>query len=164
MPGTRQGPEKRKAWEHPQDLVRLIEAEMAYSTETLAVAWLHDILEDGRKEDGSPVTTDDLLGAGFPKAVVEDIKALSHREGEPKATYLERLKEASPRARIVKCVDRICNLREGKTAFKDRRWARYVGETFYFIFPLAEGLREGKWLQAELAKAAQARPVVPSAR
>ena len=175
MPGRRQGPAKRFAWEHPQDLVQVLTTEMpvevtpAEQEHRIAIAWLHDILEDGRKEDGREVTMHDLFDAAIPEEVVEEVLAMTqakflNRDGEivqePKLKYLERLKEKSVQAKVVKCVDRICNLREGRTTFKDRRWIRYVGETYYFIFPLTEDLPEGAervWLQAELVKAVQAR-------
>lgn len=135
----------------------------------VALGWLHDILEDGKKEDGSPVTMYDLQAEGVPMETVDDVLGMSHetwqdREGqritEPKIKYLTRLSEKSLRVKFVKCVDRICNLREGKEAFKERRWLRYVGETYYFIFPLTEDLPDGAergWLQAELVRAVQAR-------
>lgn len=173
MPGRREGPANRFAWEHPADLVRVLTTEIVPAgvpsdelEKRIELAWLHDILEDGRKEDGSPVTMYDLMRE---QVIVEDVLAMTRREhpgqdgkpfSEPKEKYLARLKEASPRAKLVKCVDRICNLREGKAAFKDRRWIRYVGETYLFIYPLTEDLPVGaerNWLQAELVKAVQAR-------
>lgn len=174
MPGLRQGPAKRKAWEHPQDLVRLITQEMSFvdtpaeeQEKRIAVAWLHDILEDGKKEDGTPVTMYDLLKEGVDQEVVNDVLGLTQqtlqgRDGpflEPKAEYLARLTEQSQRTKLVKCVDRVCNLREGRTTFKVRRWIRYVGETYYFIFPLAEELPdlERSFLRIELIKAVEAR-------
>ena len=81
---------------------------------------------------------------------------------EPKEKYLTRLKEKNNRVKLVKCVDHICNLREGKTTFKDRRWIRYVGETYDFIYPLSDDLQAGPerdWLQRELVRAVQAREV-----
>ena len=84
---------------------------------------------------------------------------------EPKEAYLRRLKEHSRRVKLVKCVDRICNLRGGREAFKDRRWIRYVGESYYFIYPLTEDLQvvERDWLQANLIRAVQARELRTSA-
>jgi (p)ppGpp synthase/HD superfamily hydrolase len=164
MPGLRQGPAKRKAWEHPQDLVSLLTKEMDFietpaeeQEKRVAVAWLHDILEDGKKEDGTTVSVQDLCDEGIRPQVIADVLALTN-EG-PKDAYLAQLKAKSPRAKLVKCVDRICNLREGKDAFKTKRWIRYVGETYYFIFPLTEGLPplERNFLRQELIKAVEAR-------
>lgn len=166
MPGLRQGPAKRKAWEHPQDLVHLLTREMNFievpaeeQAKRVAIAWLHDILEDGKKEDGSGVVVADLDAEGIPTEVIDDVLSLTAMGDEPKSEYLASLKHASTRAKLVKCIDRVCNLREGKEAFKVRRWIRYVGETYYFIFPLAEDLPslERNFLRIELIKAVEAR-------
>lgn len=166
MPGLRQGPAKRKAWEHPQDLVNLLTKEMDFietpaeeQERRIAVAWLHDILEDGKKEGGSSVVVADLEAEGVPTEVIDDVLYLTAMGNKPKSEYLASLKHASTRAKLVKCVDRICNLREGKDAFKTKRWIRYVGETYYFIFPLAEELStlERNFLRIELIKAVEAR-------
>ncbi len=176
MPGLRQGPAKRKAWEHPQDLVHLLTREMNFievpaeeQAKRVAIAWLHDVLEDGRKENGKPVAVYDLFDEGIDQEVIDDVVGLSHRVFEapngsvlePKEKYLARLKEQSPRAKLVKCVDRICNLREGKDDFKTKRWIRYVGETYYFIFPLTADLPtlECDFLRIELIKAVEARVI-----
>lgn len=154
MPGLRQGPAKRKAWEHPQDLVNLLTKEMDFietpaeeQEKRIAVAWLHDILEDGKKEDGSGVVVADLEAEGIPTEVIDDVLSLTAMGDEPKSEYLASLKHASTRAKLV------------KEAFKVRRWIRYVGETYYFIFPLAEDLPtlERNFLRMELVKAVEAR-------
>ena len=108
--------------------------------ETLAIAWLHDIIEDGRKMDGTKVREDDLRGLGISEPVVADVLTLSQREGEDKPTYLNRVAEGSPRVKLVKVVDRICNLREGKDTFKVARWVRYITETQTYILPLVDGI------------------------
>lgn len=180
MPGLRQG-SSRPAWEHPRDLVKLLhELRAAHPTEAdedpmfrqleeegfqamVDIAWMHDLLEDGRKEDGTSVSADDLRKEGFAVEVVEGVVALTHNEGEQKVEYLARLiKTLKPKTAIVKCVDRICNLREGKPVFKDRRWARYVRETDDYIMPLLGLIQdpERSWLQGHLVSARDARPVV----
>lgn len=169
MKGMRQGrpgDPRRPAWEHPGDLVRLLVREYPgkISEGTLIVAWLHDIVEDGRKADGSSVSFDDLRSRGIRASLVSDIATLTKGEREDKLSYLSRLRNApisSPRAKIVKCVDRICNLREGYLLFKDARWARYVGETLYFLLPLADqvGGYEGEWLRQKLIEATELRGI-----
>jgi (p)ppGpp synthase/HD superfamily hydrolase len=159
MPGFRHGPSKRSAWEHPRDLVILLGelpgVRTALVTERLVdVAWMHDLLEDGRKEDGSRVTQLDLFQENFGYYVVTDVVALTAKDGEEKPTYLKRLAAASRFAKIVKCVDRICNLREGASVFKPARWERYVDETTSYLIPLAEGIggEEGPWLKEKLVE------------
>lgn len=132
--------------------------------EVMAVAWLHDIIEDGVRENGKHVTADDLRAERIPEAVIEGVVWLSHQEGEPKHAYLTRVLDAPPKIRLVKLVDRICNLREGKESFKDARWARYVQETAEFITPLLVNLGEFAYLEpllkGMLVSAVAGRPVV----
>lgn len=183
-PGLRQGPGNRQAWEHPQDLVNLL-AELkgiarpplealgpnrldAFFERLTDIAWLHDIIEDGRKGDGSKVTKDDLYHEGIHEDVITAVLHLTHREDEEKIVYLARLRDRAagggigPDVIIVKLVDRICNLREGKNVFKDHRWARVIKETNEYILPMADALplSEQIWLRDNLLAAIQARPVV----
>lgn len=180
MPGLRQG-SSRPAWEHPQDLVRLLgELRIAFATHEEDIlfsqlevegfermediAWAHDLLEDGRKEDGTRVVAEDLFREGLPAEVIKTVGFLTHNEGaEEKVTYLARLKTVlDAKGSIVKLVDRICNLREGRAVFKDRRWARYVRETKDFIIPLLDQVSQPEkgWLEDRLLEALAARPVV----
>lgn len=167
MVGERKGPKgtaPREAWRHPEDLVKLIDEwpmpecwNPNLRTYLKCVSWLHDLIEDGRKEDGTAVTAQDLLDAGVEIYFVKDVVALSQIPGEEKPVYLSRLKDASWAAKLVKCIDRVCNLREGKDCFKDPRWARYVDETKRYVMPLAE--KAHGWFVDELQKAMDARPV-----
>jgi (p)ppGpp synthase/HD superfamily hydrolase len=196
MPGIRQRAKgdtspARPAWKHPEDLAKLLhdligptpdpgpegpgglpvsEREQheytRYRDQLVATAWLHDIIEDGRKLDGTEVTEEDLRAEGVEEIVIEDVVALTQREGEDKPVYLARLEAASSRAKLVKIVDRICNLREGKTTFKDARWARYLDETQKYIVPLLGGVTHSYIrlvLRDLLHTAAGARPAVPPA-
>lgn len=171
MPGDRQGKpgvKARKAWEHPADLVALLEERPGEFSEAgqikaIAIAWMHDLIEDGRKEDGSRVTASDLEGlvVGYedPRAdpyldpmIVEGVIQLTHPEGLTKIAYYETLAAIDYIPKLVKCVDRICNLREGADVFKPARWDRYVHETRTYILPLAQALREetAEWLTKHL--------------
>jgi hypothetical protein len=104
--------------------------------EIMSIAWLHDIIEDGVTPGGRKVTANDLWGEKFSPEIIAGVVWLTHKEGEPKSAYLERIHGAPPKVQLVKLVDRICNLREGKGTFKDARWARYVRETEDFIIPM----------------------------
>jgi len=167
MPGTRQskkGKPTREAWRHPEDLVKLID-EWPFPKSwnpnlrvyLKCVSWLHDIIEDGKKEDGSPVTQEDLIQAGVSWDIVQDVVSLTCLPTEDKPVYLARLGAASVAAKMAKCIDRICNLREGSEVFKDARWARYVDETKSYILPLSLGLHD--WLTDQLEAAVGLRPV-----
>jgi (p)ppGpp synthase/HD superfamily hydrolase len=165
MLGTREGPGNRPAWAHPEDIVRVIENEMpGYYTNRdhlVQVAWLHDIIEDGKKPDGSSVTTLDLLHEGISPLIAHEVSTLTRTKEESRQGYLAVLASISELAKIVKCVDRLCNLREAAETFKDKRWIRYVGETCLFVYPLTEGLSQETrtWLGPELLRAAQRRPL-----
>ncbi|MGC4191552.1 MAG: hypothetical protein QM589_10360, partial [Thermomicrobiales bacterium] len=63
-----------------------------------AVAWLHDTVEDG----GATVAK--LARAGFPRAIVAAVDAISRRPAEAQGAYLERVMR-SPLARVVKRAD-----------------------------------------------------------
>lgn len=180
MPGTRQGPGNRPAWEHPRDLVKLLEelrgafpgpteaSEQALEREgferLVDIAWMHDLIEDGMRRDGVRVTAEDLRREGFDEIVVAGVILLTHREGvESKIAYLERLATTlGEGTAVVKLADRICNLREGKICFKDKRWARVVRETDQYIVPLLNKVQEPErgWLKEKLSEARDARPVV----
>lgn len=164
MPGPREGG-ARSAWEHPCDLVHLLTEEMPFPMDPeekarrAVLGWLHDVLEDGVKEDGQKVSARDLSDEGVPEDLVSDVCMLTNTY-EDKATYLASFRVAPPRVRLVKVGDRVCNLREGAKTFTARRWIRYVGEALYFVYPLADDLgREGRWLQRELLQACADRPV-----
>lgn len=51
----------------------------------LAVAWLHDVVED------TSVDLADLRAWGFQVQIVEAVDAISHRKGETRADYYERV-------------------------------------------------------------------------
>lgn len=65
--------------------------------ETVAVALLHDVLED------ADVSVEELQGFGFPAEVIEAVAAITHWPGEQRAHYYARV-AANPLARQVKVV------------------------------------------------------------
>jgi len=86
------------------------------------VAVLHDVLED------TPITSEDLLQAGFSKEIVTAIEALSKKDGE---TYLDFILRAAdnPLALKVKLADIEDNLRDLSPKHKIRDkylLARYI--------------------------------------
>ena len=84
--------------------------------QALAVAWLHDVLED------TAVTEDDLRADGFPAAVVDAVAALTKREGVSYDAYLRGV-AALPLARAVKVADMLSNLADDPT---DRQIVKYA--------------------------------------
>jgi (p)ppGpp synthase/HD superfamily hydrolase len=63
-----------------------------------ATAYLHDVLED------TSVTSEELLQAGIPEAVVKAVKILTKEKGEDYFTYLEKVRD-NEIARKVKLAD-----------------------------------------------------------
>lgn len=82
---------------HPAAVVKKLQSGMWYmsvfsmgdsvSDETLAVAWLHDVVED------TDVTLGQLLDGGFNIDIVKAVDAISHRDGEPYDEYIHRVKK-----------------------------------------------------------------------
>ena len=85
--------------DHPRRVASgaLAHADPAWQAETVAAAWLHDVLED------TPVTRDELARR-FPAEVVEAVEALTRHDGEPVDDYYARVR-ANPIARAVKHAD-----------------------------------------------------------
>lgn len=66
-------------------LQRVAEAVSGWGPEAVAMAWLHDTLED----TGASVRG--LRAAGIPERVVAGIQALTHGPGEPREAYYARI-------------------------------------------------------------------------
>ena len=64
----------------------------------IAVAWLHDVVED------TWLTLGDLESFGIPRDVVEAVDAMTRRDGERYTDYIARVRE-NPIARRVKIAD-----------------------------------------------------------
>lgn len=73
-------------------------AEQMRTEEEMTAALLHDVVED------TEVTLEQLAGAGFPHAVVEAVRLLTHEDGTDYMDYVARLKP-NPIARAVKLAD-----------------------------------------------------------
>lgn len=88
---------------HPQEVALLaleFKAEHHHPQHTIAVAWMHDVIED------SGITAGDLLDAGFPPIIVEDVEMLSRPPGVIYRQFIERLAtEGSDTAITVKMAD-----------------------------------------------------------
>lgn len=168
--GVRDGSD-RPSWKHPEDIVELlrqlpgVRPDLETQTYLEAVAWGHDLLEDGVREDGGKVTYNDLVDAGLPYEVVVAIHLLSKEPWMTEAWYARQVTGAPDLVRIIKCCDRIANLTEGAPVFDARRWSNYVRETESWILPMAEGLANpyGPWLAKTLRERIALRPVRPVA-
>lgn len=83
---------------HVVDVVNRVDE---WDDDAVLVAWLHDVLED-TKDDPAELETE--LRAKFRPEVVDAIVAITHRPGEPRDDYYERVK-ANPLAHRVKLAD-----------------------------------------------------------
>lgn len=73
-------------------------AEQMDSEETVAVALLHDVIED------SDYTIPILLAMGFPESVTDALVLLTHDKAVPYLEYIAEIKQ-NPIARVVKLAD-----------------------------------------------------------
>lgn len=114
--------------------------------EIIAAALLHDVLEDCRKPDGSPVTAADL-----PDAVRDNVRAAvqlvtkpdtPQRKADP--DWEKKYYEAISRNRlavIVKVLDRCNNISTMTTGFSREKMIRYIAETEEYVLPLIDILK-----------------------
>lgn len=72
--------------------------EQGAKTETVTVAWLHDLVED------TDLTLDELREMGFSSPVVDAVNLLTRREGQPADDHLTQLRDDEV-ARAVKHAD-----------------------------------------------------------
>lgn len=166
MLGTRNG-NGRSAWEHPADVAKLtgevpgVRGDEGSGPYMEALAWGHDLLEDGVKENGAAVTAEDLRAAGVPEHVVFGLTLLTKEKFETTHGYYRKLDGAPDLVRIVKCCDRIANLREAAPVFTESRWKKYVEETKGFTMALTLDMPApyGKWLAEKMEAAMAVRPV-----
>lgn len=145
LPGLRHK-STRHAWRHAEDVAKLVEA-LPFESDrerraAMAVAWGHDLIEDGKTEAGLGVSILTLREAGVPPEIVRDIHSLTKTPGQTKEEYIDNVRLGPLRVQIVKCCDRTANLTEALTCFSGARWERYVHETLDWILPMAESLPE----------------------
>ena len=77
---------------------------------------LHDTLEDTKLKE------DDLADAGFPKHIIEGVKAMTKPEMEY-FTYINKQIRGNPIARLVKLADLACNIKGNN---KPKQKAKYL--------------------------------------
>lgn len=102
---------------HPLRLMNRMESE-----EEIAVALLHDVIED------SCITAQDLLSEGLPTTVVEAVKYLTRHSGESYDDFITRVSEneLATKIKVVDIEDNINVLRLNALTEKDlKRVAKY---------------------------------------
>lgn len=88
----------------PYILHSLRAAEQMITDKEMAVAALHDVVED------TDTTLDDLVEYGFSGEVIDAVDLLTHRKSESYEDYIERVRGNEP-ARKVKLADLEDNMR-----------------------------------------------------
>ena len=102
---------------HVERVVALVEA--AHDEQVMAVAWLHDVIED------SEFTADDLLERGISAPVVEAVLVLTRDERDDYTTYVERVRASGNTLAItVKIADLRDHLRPSCPLEKRPRYER----------------------------------------
>jgi len=94
--------------DHPRRVATAL-GHMGWRDEVIAVAWLHDVVED------TPVTLGVLGWLGMPQVVLDAVAAITHHRGETNRTYWERVRE-NPLALTVKLADIADNTRPKRLA------------------------------------------------
>jgi (p)ppGpp synthase/HD superfamily hydrolase len=157
---------KTPSWQHPYDVeevvlqmikdcpegaTHLLDSEIIHMQ---IVALLHDLLEDTAWKASA-------IKRMFNEDVMKDVQSLTKeydcRFGTPQLVeYFNHLvTEASHFARIVKCCDRIANLKEARGVFTPYRLERYIFETKMLVIPIAMtvGISDfSDWLVMELER------------
>jgi (p)ppGpp synthase/HD superfamily hydrolase len=124
---------------HPAN-VAVILTRYGQDEETVLAGILHDVIEDCVNERYTRETLEQRIGEKFGAVVLDTVLAVTHRllddDGVPmssedrKADYLERLAEASDRARWVCAVDKVHNGASiiadlKRTQFPETVWGRF---------------------------------------
>ena len=101
----------------------------------LKAALLHDILEDVGVENLDDIRNLDEDGYD----VVNVVEEVTRKTTEAKVEYLERQKNNSTRAKILKCADRISNLTDlHLDTHTSGKISDYLDQTEKYILPLAQ--------------------------
>ena len=137
---------------HPVRVARIMTEDWKHAeVETIVTALLHDVIEDCEPPESREVLTQDIRRA-FGNDVERAVWTLTKPEPGPTevryardARYFSELRKAPQWVRLIKCADRLDNLRDA-CAWGDRDfWIRYSSETIgWHLFlaretaPLAE--------------------------
>lgn len=121
---------------HPLSVALILAEEMGkVETFLLCAALLHDVIEDSN----IPIQEiQHACGTQVMQAVALLTKPLPEESKEQRdAAYYERLAEGPTLAQLVKCADRLDNLRSMQALGDEARLLRYIEETRRYILPIA---------------------------
>lgn len=135
---------------HPINVATIVHAQMgqdaALPPEAIAIALLHDVLEDTE-------TTYRELEEAFGSAVAEGVEVLSEPYWASRGQYYRRIMQAAPHIQVVKLSDRLDNIRDLPHCGSLYKLRKHVWETRQLFVPWAEAL--GSPLKGELEAALQ---------
>lgn len=142
MQGTRDGSD-RPAWRHAEDVAEAVQGYGWIHPEGwsfwVCVAWLHDLLEDCEGLTDNSLAEELVAGGVLPfraREFVRVVTILTKEKGEA-APYFQRIQDCGQwQVSLIKLLDRIANLVEGRKTFTRKRWKAYVEETERYVFPL----------------------------
>ena len=147
------GQEGPPNWNHARDVATRLAAYADHlpsgeADAWIAVAWMHDLLEDGRHSDwpeDRTLTNAELLSLlnaeNVPQAraahLVEMVEFLTKRDDPPHKGYFNRMKRDAPwPVLLIKALDRLGNLTDGRDAFDADKWEEYTSEAATWVVPL----------------------------
>jgi (p)ppGpp synthase/HD superfamily hydrolase len=102
---------------HPEEVAQRV---APHGDDAVAIAWLHDVLED------TPLEYKDLVSRGISIDNAMAVTFLSKEEGSPYVEYIRRIIRFSESNRIlgmVKLADIISNLNDDPAEFQRKRYA-----------------------------------------
>ncbi len=100
----------------------------------LKASVVHDTVEDIEDFDRNLIVKADKEG----QAVLDLVLEVTRREDEDKKQFLKRiLRSGSPKAKILKCADRISNMISLGYVTDPKFIERYCDETEYYLLPMA---------------------------
>jgi len=105
---------------HPEGVAERLKGE---SDEVVAVAWLHDVLEDTKMTEAI------LLQEGLSIAVVQAVSVLTKQKGQLYWAYLAELNK-NPIAKKVKIADMLHNLSDSPT---EKQIIKYCKGLIYLL-------------------------------
>ena len=117
--------------DHPRRIVARLRQDINNSSEMLAAAWLHDVLE------ATQITEVDLYDAGFPEAVVLMVERLTKDPMELYADYIVRLRDSNDvdaiKIKLADLADNMSDLKEGSMKDKYRLAAVMLRERLQLL-------------------------------
>ena len=121
---------------HPAAVANTVAVMEPADLDAIALAWLHDTLEDGFATHLERLIFEHSVADYFGDAFLADLKALTHVKGEPYRAYIERVHARGGRAVSVKLADLAHNRnprRRSTDPGTEARQRKYAESEFYLI-------------------------------